>query len=262
MRAQGKLVNGVAQLLVTLLSFGFFASGCGMDNSNTDLGVTTQAGGVPKDVVAIIRAIDAGDVSELKKLLEGGAVPTPNGSQLSPMHAAITHFRDGQLVCNAAALKLLLDYKADPDFVDQDSGFSALEDALAMGDIECAKQLRRAGARLDQHGHSGQSLLQFAAKGAVRTGEIGILKLVLSWGVDPNVRGYAGQTALHEAVWSSNLRDGQLSAPVIAELLRSGADPCIANERGQTALDLVTNLNSPDSVRQLLSEASRSCPTT
>lgn len=91
-----------------------------------------QASTVPQGVIDIIHAIDAGDLSKLESLLEGGAAPTPKGSPLSPIHAAVTHFHEGQLVCDSRALKLLLEHGADPNFVDQHSGFSALEDVLAM----------------------------------------------------------------------------------------------------------------------------------
>jgi ankyrin repeat protein len=127
-----------------------------------------------------------------------------------------------------------------------------------MGDVECARLLKEAGADVNQHGQSGQSILQFAVKGALRTGNTNILKLVLSWGVDPNVlSGGRGFTALHEAAWAM---PGQDVVPVVEELLRSGADPCIANSSGDTALDLATYLTRSAALQRLLTEAMRKCP--
>ena len=137
---------------------------------------------VPADVISLIHAIDEGDRAKLKMLLDAGAAPTPHDSPLSPIHAAITHFQGGKVECDSEALTLLLDHKADPNFVEPDSGFSPREDALSMGDMLCAAKLKKAGANLYQHGQSGQSALQFAVKGAVRTGDTSILKLVLSLG--------------------------------------------------------------------------------
>ena len=222
--------------------------------------VTSACGSqVPEDVLEIIRAIDAGDTPRLKGLLEGGAVPTPEGSPLSPFHAAITHFHNGQLVCDSAAVKLLLDHGADPSFVDQWSGFSALEDALAMGDIACAALLKDGGADVNRHGNSGQSYLQFAVKGALRTGDTRILKLVLSWGVGPNVLSDGRMfTALHEAVWALPTQ-AETAEAVIAELLSSGADPCIANSDGNTPLDVAANLGRAASIQARLSDAMNGC---
>lgn len=252
------MVNARVGLLMTLLTLGSLLSGCGRAEDARNRGGMNQADKVPQDVIEIIRAIDAGDIARLKNLLEGGAVPTPDGSPLSPIRAAITHFRDGQLVCDSAALKLLLDHGADPNFVDQYSGFSALENALSMGDITCASLLKEAGADVNKRGLSGQSILQFAVKGVMRAGDTGILKLVLSWGVDPNVLSSGrAWTALHQAVASN---PGQDSTPVVAELLRSGVDPCIADGTGQTALDMAVNLEQSDSVRRLLTDAMRACP--
>lgn len=246
--------------LVTLLTLGVFMAACSDGDGKWNLSNFGFANRAPDGVVAIIHAIDAGDIPKLRGLLEGGAVPTPQGSPLSPVHAAITHFRDGQLVCDDAALKLLLDYGADPNFVDQDSGFSALEDALAMGDIPCATLLKDAGASVDQRGHSGQSILQFAVKGAERTHDTEILKLMMSWGVDPNVLGRsAGYTALHEAAWM-NPGQAAIAEAVVVELLRSGTDPCKVDHHGESALDLATTLKRSVSIQNLLADAMRECP--
>src|SRR5262245_46227041 len=183
---------------------------------------------VPQDVIQIIDAIDKSDEARLRMLLENGANPTPAGSQLSPIRAATTHFSGGKLVCDTKAMKLLLDHGANPNFIDQYSGFAPLEEALAMGEMECIRLLRNAGASIDTHGSSGQSLLQFAVKGVERTGDVSLLQLVVSWGVSPNVG--AGDadgrsfTALHEAAWIKI--NPEIQDAVVAELLRLGTDPC------------------------------------
>jgi ankyrin repeat protein len=258
MRSRWKLVSTRANSILALPLLVLFLPGCGRSASPGITDSLNQGSTVPQSVKDIIHAIDAGDIPKLKSLLEGGAIPTPKGSPLSPLHAAATHLREGQLVCDSSALQLLLEHGADPNFVDQYSGFSALEDVLAMGDVECARLLKDADADVDQRGKSGQSILQFAVKGAIRTGNTSILKLVLSWGVDPNVlSGGRANTALHEAVWAT---PGQEVAPVVEELLRSGANPCIADSAGDTAFDLATYLKRSTAVKKLLAEAMRECP--
>jgi ankyrin repeat protein len=217
--------------------------------------------GAPQDVIEIINAIDMGDEARLQTLLEKGAVPTPNGSPLSPIHAAITHFAEGKLFCDTKAMKLLLLHGANPNFIDRDSGFAPLEEALAMGEIECIMLLRNAGASIDTHGESQQSLMQFAVKGVERSGDIALLQLVKSWGVSPNVgmsdadgRSF---TALHEAAW---MITSQMQDSVVAELLRLGTDPCV-RDRGQTALDIAVNLKRSPIVQARLRSAMTACPT-
>lgn len=244
----------IASRMAVVIALSIFVAACGDRPSD----VPKNHVKVPQDVVNVIHAIDAGDHTELKRLLDEGATPTPPGSPLSPIHAAATHLSNGQLVCDAVAFKMLLDHGADPNFIDEYSGFSALEDALMMGDMECARLLREAGVDLKRQGRSGQTILQFAVKGAALQEDTAILKLVLSWGVDPNmVREGHRSTALHQAVWSNR---GYDTAPIVAELLRSGVDPCIADDSGTKPLDLAINLDASDAIKKLLTDASRSCP--
>jgi ankyrin repeat protein len=215
----------------------------------------SKAAALPPNVERIINAIDKGDLETLKALLEAGAQPTPAGSPLSPIHAAITHFDNGRLVCDLPALRLLIDHGADPNFIDQDSKFAPLEDALAMGDKACTILLKTAGARVDKPGLTGQSIMQFAVKGAVRTGDMEVLKLVLSWGVDVNVQSPGNRwTALIEASAT------QQGAQVAEELLRLGANPCLRNSDGLTALDLAKSAyTQAPQLEAVLAAAMRKC---
>lgn len=219
-----------------------------------------SAPAVPNDVVEIINAIDEGELARLQLLLDKGAAPTPIGSPLSPIHAAITHFANGKLVCDTKAIQLLLAHGANPNFIDQYSGFAPLEEALSMGETECIMLLKNAGANINVHGTSGQSLLQFAVKGVERSGDISLLQLVTSWGVSPNVGVGRAEgrsfTALHEAAWINN--NPQIQDLVVAELLRLGTDPCI-RDRGQTALDIAENLERSPVAQAKLKSAMRAC---
>jgi len=228
--------------------------GCGAAESDPGPEGITAA---PAGIVQIISAIDGGDTEALSRLLDGGAKPTPPGSRLSALHAAIMHFRRNELGCDSVALKLLLSHGADPNFVDDWSGFAPMEDALAMGDMGCATLLKNAGAKMTTHGKSGQSMLQFAVKGAVRARNPDIIRQVVAWGVDPNVLSKdVGFTALHEAVWQT---PGQPVEPVIVALLRAGTDPCIVNGRGQTALQIAVNIKREEAIQKLLRDRMKSC---
>jgi ankyrin repeat protein len=156
-------------------------------------------------------------------------------------------------------MRLLLDHGANPNFIDPYSGFAPLEEALSMGEMECIMLLRAAGASIDTHGESGQSLMQFAVKGAVRSGDIALLQLVTSWGVSVNVMssGRRTFTALNEAAWINTPR---VAESVVAELLRLGADPCIPASDGQTPLDMAIGLKRSPKVQVQLRSAMTACP--
>ena len=225
--------NGVALLASSYI---LVLSACGK-SGGVEMGSMSNPGQVPQEVVRIISAIDMGDMQALRDLLQSGANATPPGSPLSPIHAAITHFDKGQLICDSAALNLLLEHGADPNFIDQYSKFSPIEDALAMGDMNCAELLRDAGARLDKPGLTGQSIMGFAVKGAIRTKNLGILRHVPSWGVDPNVTaGASGQTALFDAAATPG---GEFA---FRELIKVGVDPCIRDSTGMLASNRAQNL--------------------
>jgi ankyrin repeat protein len=208
----------------------------------------------PDDVVSLVNAIDRNDMRELETLLESGARATPPGSPLSPIHAAITHFSNGRLFCNMAALDLLLKHGADPNFIDNYTGFAPLEEALAMGDLDCARSLRKAGSDPNIRGRSGQSILQFAVKGAVRTNDTALLGMVLDWGVDRNVLSYPVRwTALHVAAAIPNAEF------VVADLLARGVDPCIKDQYGITARDVAAVTRNPSKEKLRMLDGAGKC---
>ncbi|HEX7238248.1 MAG TPA: ankyrin repeat domain-containing protein [Gammaproteobacteria bacterium] len=211
--------------------------------------------------MALIHAIDDGDLAELRALLESGIEPTPSDALLSPLHAAITHFADGQLDCHAAAVELLLSHGADANFLDPYSEFLPMEEALAMGSVRCAELLRDAGASVAAIGPRGQTMLDYAVQGAMRKRDETILKLVLSWGVDPNVRGPLGNgerrwTALFETTSRANGGVGAAAADV---LLKAGTDPCYRDENGDSALDQASRFSQDTELIELLRRAMTTC---
>jgi ankyrin repeat protein len=238
MRQTGQIVrSGMAMPVCAMIHL---LAACGQ-SGGISMGASTASDKVPQEVVRIIDAIDNGDMQSLKSMLDSGVNPTPPSSPLSPIHAAITHFDKGQLLCNQDALKLLLEHGADPNFIDHDSGFSPLEDALQMGEMVCVELLRNAGARIDKQGLSGDPILEFAVRGAIRTNDMGILRHVLSWNVDVNERsGVRKQTVLFTAAATPG---GEFA---FKELLKHGADPCIQDSSGmlpsERAQSLARNL--------------------
>ena len=107
------ILSARIRLVPLLLTLAFILPGCEKVAS-----AISPATPVPQDVIDIIHAVDAGDHSELQSLLEAGAMPTPEGWPLSPIHRAIISFKSGQLSVDSEALELLLAHGADPSFVE------------------------------------------------------------------------------------------------------------------------------------------------
>jgi ankyrin repeat protein len=130
---------------------------------------------------------------------------------------------------NADAVKLLLQYKANPN----GTGPSGLPVIFSMMDQpEVIKAFLEAGANPNSVGELGESPLMAAVGNSYhKTPEenLAVAKLILARGADVNARNRKGDTALQWAVGISNV-------PVIKWLLEQKADLNAQNEAGYTPL--------------------------
>jgi len=122
--------------------------------------------------------------------------------------------------------------------------------AFAIGDIECAQLIRDAGAPTDSHDSSRQTILNNAVDAASRSGDLSIIDVAISWGVNKNDRSADGSTVLHDAVQIQSLA-------VVQALLDRGLDPRIKNRIGQTPLAKAINLNRDKTMIDALTRAAR-----
>ncbi len=111
------------------------------------------------EIITVADAIAAGDCAGLRRLLEGGASPNPEGPVAAPLVQAVAK---GQLECARA----LLDAGADPDATRAD-GSSALQIAARANATELVALLlsRKASPEL---ANSGGVAALAAAAGAGR----------------------------------------------------------------------------------------------
>lgn len=78
---------------------------------------------------------------------------------------------------------------------------------------------------------------------AVDNHDVELVKTLLAFKADPNIRdagiyeGTTGNTALHRAIYHGDTSD---SLVIIAELLKAGADPRMANDQGLTPVHLTS----------------------
>jgi ankyrin repeat protein len=92
-----------------------------------------------------------------------------------------------------------------------------------------------------QEGYPAAAIINAAYKGDVE-----MVKKILATNPDPDVRNKFGATALHEAIWASNLE-------VIKLLLDYGFDVnAVVPSNGYTPLHYAVWLNKPDAVRLLI----------
>ena len=178
-------------------------------------------------VTPLLHAVATLHEARVAQLLAEGAKPDDPAAARSPLVQAITSFDGKKLFCHEAMVRLLLNHGADPNRPDPTIRVKPLQEALGMGDVSCATVLYKAGASL-QNSDQQLTVMMAATQGAIRTNSFTIIDLVLSWGVDANLAGSSGWTALHEAAASNRGTEA-----LVRYLLDRGVNPC-STSRGMT----------------------------
>jgi hypothetical protein len=250
-----KKLKRLVRITALIFVSGLCALGIGLKEQNQAIGLAVsppiqESTTVPKQwrVTPLLAAVGAGDIEQVKVLLEHGANPDDPAAGRSPLIQAITRPNGKAMRCSLPIVHLLLDHGADPNRADPGIGSLPLLTAFANGDVECALALREAGAPADSRDSGGHTILHSSVGAAARSGDMTILDAAIGWGIDKNDRAEDGYTALHEAVRVQ-------SVEVIQALLNRGSDPCVKNKIGQTPLAMAINLHRDRAIINALSGA-------
>src|SRR5262245_10717344 len=217
----------------------------------------SPTGRTPRSRSPLADAIWNGNLTVVKRLLQGGADPLELDEQgpspfLAPWETAV-------LAGNNGALRLLLE-KIPTLPKGDDRGARRLATTAAMNNVFATRELLRRGLPVDiptldgsggtalliasEGGHVAlmESLINAGANvrvqdkhgdtplmGAVRIGSLDAVKLLLKHGADPGQRDSVGRSAL---IWAA--RFGRLD--VVRALLDAGAKLDTTDSAGQTAL--------------------------
>jgi ankyrin repeat protein len=176
-----------------------------------------------------------------KLLLEAGAdvnkpftVQMHNASMCCDSRANATPFYRAAIAADVEALKLMLPYKPD---------FNWMPQALEAGPRQMGNTVGKTALMVAMNGGKGVGMA--GGPGDIREGiappfrepsnrnPVDAVKLLLEAGADPSVLSGQGDTALHLAAW-----DGKIE--VVRALVEGGADLDMKDNKGMTALDIVS----------------------
>lgn len=226
-------------------------------------------------------AVLAGDADRVNFLIEKGAeVNAPDNQGFRPLHVAAK-------TRHADMMEILTKHGADPTLLDNNKETPLLY-AIMRNHVPSIKALKVAGADLNRLSDTGLSplliavtegsafaadtLLDLGADPKTPSGPHGITPLMatatqlvaqkrvthlakgptplelaermIKAGADVNATTDAGVTALMIAAGHNNM-------PMIAFLIRNGADPAVKNKDGKTALDIAKTANHEQAARAL-----------
>jgi len=189
-------------------------------------------------LTALHDAVEKVDLDGIKNLLADKAdLNITDDKERTALHCAI-------ISGNPQILELILE-KALPEWVNQKraGGLTALHDAVKKGDVDVVKKLLEHKADPGQADDQGETVLDYA----IELRELQIIELILAKATPElvNQKKSHGFTVLHDAVENGDL-------DVVKKLLDYKADPEIKNKKGNTALHFAVMSEDPKILELIL----------
>jgi ankyrin repeat protein len=136
-------------------------------------------------------------------------------------------------------IKLLVANGADVNIVSKNSGDTLLHTACGgEGDVEVVCLLISLGMNVNARNLSGETPLYLASQASSDD----VVFILLEFGADPNIADKEGKTPLHQAFFIN----------VLNILLKRGANPNIRDTNGATALHVLSEDYVPSAVQSLI----------
>ncbi|XP_055307789.1 serine protease persephone-like [Sitodiplosis mosellana] len=188
--------------------------------------------GKSSDPKEIFRAVENGDVQQVRDLLAKGVNIRNYGDGYIPLHrAAANGYKD--------IVQLLIDNGADFRSIDK-NGHTPLHKAAAHGHKDIAQLFIDRGADFQSKNHNGKTPLHLA----VHNGHKEVARLLIDKTADINIRSNDGRTPLHEAAIWNQFEIARL-------LIERGADENAKDSKGKTAAQLALEKGHMDIVQLL-----------
>ncbi|MCP5545247.1 MAG: ankyrin repeat domain-containing protein [Akkermansiaceae bacterium] len=177
------------------------------------------------------KAVENGDVNEVRRLLDGGADPNRRIPDSDLEHTALFLAVKGD---KPEITKTLLEAGADPRIEDE-NGDPVMVYAADAERVEHARLLIQHGVGINSRSSSGSTCLIRGAR-YEKTADV---RAKLDLGADPDLVDPRGHTALMIATGAGNME-------AVEQLLKGGADPDVTTPNGKTALTMAAAIDSFD----------------
>jgi ankyrin repeat protein len=250
------LLSGAPAIGVLLSCSSLIATAAGASNHTRATGAVRA---VPQ-VRSLFTAIDAHDLSRVRKLLATGIDPNSESEGQTALTQAVID-RD------TAIVTALIEAHANPDKCNSlgiQPVFYALKypqvlEALLKHGANPSVSVDAVTRRMNSWIDDGATLLEYAI---IRSSQETV-NLLLKYKTDVNQVNDSGATALHFAVegyWMTWAADHIDTAATIRKLLKAGANPNQADKNGVTPLQMAARDGDPDLVKLMLAYDSAITP--
>lgn len=210
-------------------------------NAKTEAGDGVTLLNMPVLVIAIMAEANSCAI----KLVQLGAI-----AGISKESVADTAFQEDALwaaisqhqLCDPKLVKLLLEHGSDPNELTK-GGYRVLEGAVLSSNVDCARVLIQAGAKVSGKGTKGYTALSWAGAASTPEEAEELVRMLLKHGANPNSDSFYGTTPVFSAVVETP--GFRPNTQALKLLLHAGADPNVTDEKGLTPLLLA--LRPPNS---------------